>query len=73
MYSNYYFFGMHLVWWVLWLTLLTWVFIIPYDIPGQRKQKDSPLDILKKRLAAGQITNEEYIQKKNLIDQGSTR
>lgn len=73
MFSNYYFFGMHLVWWLLWATLLTWVFVLPYDIPGQRKKKDSPLDILKKRLASGQITNEEFLQKKNLIDHGTTK
>jgi uncharacterized membrane protein len=33
---------------------------MPYDIPGQMKKKDSPLDILQKRFALGQINKDEY-------------
>jgi len=47
---------MHLIWWINWVGFIFWIFTTPYDIPGQRKKKDSPLDILKKRFAAGQIT-----------------
>jgi putative membrane protein len=42
-----------------------WIFTTPYNVPGQRKKNDSPHDILKKRFASGQITNEEYQVKKN--------
>ncbi|HRH50635.1 MAG TPA: SHOCT domain-containing protein [Panacibacter sp.] len=66
-YSNYYW-GMHFVWWLVWVSLLFWIFVTPYDIPGQRRKKDSPLDILKQRFAAGQLTNEEYQQKKKILD-----
>ncbi|MBB5396837.1 SHOCT domain-containing protein [Mucilaginibacter sp. AK015] len=57
---------MHLVWWFLWVCLLIWIFATPYDIPGQRKRRDSPLDILKKRFAAGEITKDEYRERKNI-------
>ncbi|PJA07994.1 MAG: hypothetical protein COX70_05005 [Flavobacteriales bacterium CG_4_10_14_0_2_um_filter_32_8] len=68
MYSDYSnFFGMHLIWWFLWIILLFWIFAIPYDIPGQRAKKDTPLDILKKRFASGEINNEEYQEKKTLL------
>lgn len=67
MFMNDAYWGMGLVWWVVWLVLLFWIFAIPYDIPGQRKRKDSPLDILKKRFASGQITNEEYHEKKKIL------
>jgi putative membrane protein len=30
--------------------------------------KDSPLDILQRRLASGEITNEEYQEKKNILE-----
>jgi putative membrane protein len=67
-YENYQFWGMHLVWWIAWIFLLFWIFATPYNIPGQRTKKESPLDILKKRFAAGQITNEEYQEKKKILE-----
>jgi len=66
LYTNYYW-GMHLMWWVVWLILLFWIFALPYDIPYQRQKKDSALDILQRRFASGEITNEEYQEKKEII------
>ena len=66
LYTNYYW-GMHLMWWVVWLILLFWIFALPYDIPYQRQKKDSALDILQRRFASGEITNEEYQEKKDII------
>jgi putative membrane protein len=63
-----YFWGMHLVWWFIWIVLIFWIFAIPYDIPGQRKRKESPLDILQKRFASGQIEKEEYKEKKEILE-----
>ncbi len=60
--------GMHLIWWLLWIIMLVWIFAIPYDIPGQRTKKDTPLDILKKRFAAGEILKAEYEDMKSVID-----
>ncbi|WP_439696613.1 SHOCT domain-containing protein [Mucilaginibacter sp. AW1-7] len=59
--------GMHLIWWIVWMVLLFWIFATPYDIPGQRRRKDTPLGILQKRFAAGEITAEEYKEKKNIL------
>jgi putative membrane protein len=59
---------MHLIWWILWLIFIFWIFAIPYDIPGQRKKKDSPLDILKKRYAAGEINKNEYEEMKKTLE-----
>ena len=66
-YTNYYG-GMNLVWWFIWVVLLFWIFATPYDIPGQRRRKDGPLDILQKRFASGQITNDEYQEKKKILE-----
>lgn len=67
------FWGMHLLWWFFWVILLVWIFATPWDIPGQRTKtrttKDTPLDILKKRLASGEISKEEYEEKKKIIEQ----
>ena len=67
MYHNYSYGGMNLIWWILWCLILFWIFVLPYDIPGQRKKKDSPLDILQNRFASGQITKEEYLEKKAIL------
>ena len=62
------FWGMHLMWWFIWLIFLFWIFAIPYDIPGQRKMRDSPLDILKKRYANGEINTQEYEERKKVLE-----
>lgn len=59
---------MHFVWWFVWGVLLFWIFFTPYKIPGQRTKKDTPLDILKKRFALGQINNEEFQEKKKILE-----
>ena len=61
------FWGMNLIWWFIWCVLLFWIFATPYNIPGQRNKKDSPLDILQKRFAAGELSNEEYNEKKKML------
>ncbi len=66
-YENYYW-GMNIVWWLIWLILLFWIFATPYDIPGQRRKRVSPRDILKKRFAEGEITTEEYYEKLKIIE-----
>lgn len=67
-YEGYHIWGMHLIWWFFWLFWLFWIFATPYNIPGQRMKPDSPLDILKKRFASGQIKNEEYQEKKKILE-----
>jgi len=66
-YENYNFWGMHLIWWFTWVFLLIWIFATPYDIPGQRNKDTTPLNILKKRFAAGQINQEQYIEQKEIL------
>jgi putative membrane protein len=59
---------MYLIWWFVWLVFLFSIFALPFNIPGQRMQKDSPLDILKKRLASREIKTEEYQEKKKILE-----
>jgi len=66
-YENYYG-GMNFFWWIIWGGLLIWIFAIPYDIPFQRNKKSSPLDILQKRFASGEISKDEYYEKKTIIE-----
>jgi putative membrane protein len=68
MYEGYHFWGMHTMWWIVWVFILFWIFAIPYNIPGQRLKKDSPLYTLKKRFASGEIDNDEYQEKKKILE-----
>ena len=67
MYEGYHYWGMHLVWWVIWVFFIIWVFATPFYIPGRRSHINKPLEILKKRFASGQIEKEEYLEKKEMM------
>ncbi|MEZ4690973.1 MAG: SHOCT domain-containing protein [Ignavibacteria bacterium] len=43
---------------------MIWIFATPWKIPGDKRKKDTPLDILQKRYAAGEINKEEYEDRK---------
>ena len=73
MYDGYHFGGMHFIWWFIWIMFLLTIFASPYEIPGQRSRRQSPLDILQNRLASGQITNEEYQEKKTMLERDLTK
>jgi len=60
--------GMHLIWWFIWIIFLVWIFFIPTDIPYQRSKKESPLEILKKRFAKGEISKEEFEESKKTLN-----
>lgn len=67
MYEGYHFWGMHMFWWIVWVILLFWIFFTPYDVPG-KKRRESPLDILQRRLASGEISKEEYEERRAIIE-----
>ncbi len=58
------FFGMHFFWWMFWsfllVTLFTWA--IPVPRAKLRLYREDPLSILQRRLAAGDVTAEQYEQ-----------
>ncbi|MGA9211834.1 SHOCT domain-containing protein [Kaistella sp.] len=65
---NYTFGGMHLIWWFVWIVFIFWIFFTPWYIPGNRRNIDSPLDILKKRFASGEISKEQYLEQKKILE-----
>jgi putative membrane protein len=67
-YNGYPYWGMDVIWWIIWVIVLFWIFATPYSIPGERRKRDSALDILNKQLASGKIKLVEYEQKKKLIE-----
>ena len=66
-----YFWGMDFIWWFLWIMLLVWIFAVPYDIPGQRNKRLSPLDDPQRRFALGEMGPDEYHERKKIIETGN--
>ena len=69
MHHGYHFGGMHFFWWIFWIIIVIWIFVTPYNLPGQRTKTETPLEILKKRFAKGEITKEEFDEKKKFLEE----
>ena len=61
---------MHLIWWIIWIIFLVWIFFIPTGIPFRKTKKETPLEILKKRFARGEISKEEYEESLEILESG---
>ena len=61
--DGFWFFGMHALWWVFWLIVI--IFLIAFVMPGRnRRARETPLEILKRRYAAGEISKDEYEERR---------
>jgi putative membrane protein len=65
-YDGYHFWGMHLIWWLIWFIFLIWVFATPYYLPRPASDAGA-LTILKNRFAYGEISQAEYEEKKRIL------
>lgn len=61
----FYFWGMHGFWWIFWILL--WILFFSFMMPVSRsryRDMQSPLQLLKKRYAAGEIPSVEYEERR---------
>lgn len=62
------FFGMHFIWWFLWMAILIGVFTTYTPIPRSHlRTGEGALDILQRRYAAGQVPDDEYARRKAVL------
>ena len=62
-------FGMHFFWWLFWLFLIVIAFATVTPVPRHlTRSGERALDILRRRYAAGQVTTEEYEQRKAILE-----
>ena len=68
--GGYFMGGMHWIWWLFWLALIGFIVFYGWGRPsGQRRgPRETPHDVLKRRLASGEISTDEYEQRKLLLD-----
>lgn len=64
-----YWFGMNFVWWIFWAVVIfaLFAFLTPRSRRGAHTPTD-PLDILKRRYAAGEITTAEFDERRARIE-----
>ena len=71
--------GMHALWWVFWLILVLALLYTGWSPRQRRSHRETPHELLQRRLARGEISPEAYEQTLALLDrdrpgtQGSER
>jgi putative membrane protein len=64
----YYLWGMHWYWWFFWVFI--WMLFFSFMRPMRRsayRQMQTPLQLLQKRYAAGEITGEDYEERRTKL------
>jgi putative membrane protein len=59
---------MHWIWWIVWIFF--WMLFLSFMTPMRRstyREMQSPLQLLKRRYAAGEITSEEYEERRTKL------
>lgn len=61
--------GMHAVWWVFWVGLVvTMLFWGGGSSARKGKPRETPHEALRRRLASGEVSTDEYEKRKALLD-----
>lgn len=62
--------GMHGLWWLFWIVLIGVGVILMWGRPTERSRgsRETPHEVLQRRLANGEIDAQEYEQRKALLD-----
>ena len=66
--GSWWFFGMHTFWWLFWIAIIVVFFSLLTPVPKQQAgTRGTPLDILQRRLAIGEISTEEYERRRAIL------
>lgn len=68
--GSYYMGGMHGLWWLFWIVLIGALVYAAWSRPSERRRgsRETPHEVLRRRLASGEIDAQEYEQRKALLD-----
>lgn len=68
--GGYFMGGMHWVWWIFWIALVGVIVFYGWGRPSEqrRRPRETPHEVLRRRLASGEITPDQYEERKALLD-----
>jgi putative membrane protein len=68
--GGFYMGGMHGLWWIFWVLLIGVLIFYAWGRPGEQRRRppETPQQVLRRRLANGEITPDEYEKRKVLLD-----
>lgn len=68
--GGYFMGGMHWFWWIFWIALICVIVFYGWGRPDEqrRRSRETPHEVLRRRLASGEITPDQYEQRKALLD-----
>jgi putative membrane protein len=66
------FFGMHLFWWLFWIVLIV-ALLGFFDPVPRHKTRETPLQVLQRRYAAGEISTKEYEERKERLEHDASK
>jgi putative membrane protein len=62
------FWGMHVFWWLFWIVLIIGLYGL-FEPVRRSKSRETPLEILQRRYANGEISTEDYEERKKRLEQ----
>ena len=65
-YGEWGFWGMHIFWWLFWVAVIV-VLFLPLTPVSRGRRRETPLEVLQRRYAAGEISTEEYEERKTKL------
>lgn len=73
--DGFYMGGMHLLWWLFWVVLVGSLIFSVWGRPSERRRggRETPHEVLRRRLANGEIDAQEYEQRKALLDRDTAK
>ncbi len=68
--GSYFMGGMHGLWWIFWLVLIGVIVFAAWGRQGEQhhRPRETPHQVLQRRLASGEISPDEYEKRKALLD-----
>ena len=68
--GGYFMGGMHWIWWIFWIAFIGVVVFYGWGRPSEqrRRPRETPHQVLHRRLASGEITPEQYEERTALLD-----
>lgn len=70
--GGWWFWGMHAFWWLFWIGAIA-AFVWLLTAAPRGRPRETPLQILQRRLAAGEISEQEYEARKRTLERDGPR